>query len=346
VPDVLRIDGSFGEGGGQIVRSSLALALVTGRAVAIDHIRAGRKKPGLMRQHLAAVAAAAQVCSAEVDGATLGSARLLFRPGRVRPGNYDFRIGSAGSTTLVFQTVLPALLVAEGPSQLTLEGGTHNPLAPPYEFLEHTYLPLVNRMGPRIATRLTGHGFYPAGGGAWNATIEPSRHLARLDLLEREGTPEPRVRVLISRLPRHIAQRECQTIAAESGWPPHCIEVEEITDSPGPGNVVLVFLEAENVTEVCAAFGKIGVRAEEVARQALRSAQDCLAADVPVGEHLADQLLLPLALGAYLGSGGGAFRTMALSPHATTHLEIIRRFLDIQAEVTQDARGAWLVRIG
>lgn len=140
--DMLIIDGSQGEGGGQILRSSLALALVTGRAFTMEKIRAKRKKPGLLQQHLTAVRAAAEVCGAEVEGMALGSRRFVFRPGPVCSGSYSFRVGTAGSATLVLQTVLPALLLAEGESNLALEGGTHNPMAPPVDFLEKAYLPL------------------------------------------------------------------------------------------------------------------------------------------------------------------------------------------------------------
>ena len=144
----LLIDGSEGEGGGQIVRSSVALALVTGKAVHIANIRAGRAKPGMLRQHLTAVRAAAAIGDADVEGAEIGSASLLFRPKAINPGTYTFSVGTAGSATLVLQTVLPALLTAEGPSDLTLEGGTHNPWAPPYEFLAQAFFPLIGTILP------------------------------------------------------------------------------------------------------------------------------------------------------------------------------------------------------
>ena len=142
---MLTIDGSFGEGGGQILRTSLALSLVTGKPFRIGNIRAGRKNPGLLRQHLTAVNAATEISRAEVTGAAIGSRELTFAPGSVVSGNYAFAVGTAGSTTLVLQTVLPALLVASGKSKLILEGGTHNPFAPPFDFLEKAFLPLVNR---------------------------------------------------------------------------------------------------------------------------------------------------------------------------------------------------------
>ena len=343
---LLTIDGSQGEGGGQVLRSSLALALVTRRPLVIENIRAGRKRPGLMRQHLTAVSAAAEVSRAHVEGAALGSKRLVFRPRQVEPGNYAFSVGTAGSATLVLQTVLPALLLAAGESNLTLEGGTHNPLAPPVDFLERAFLPLVNRLGPAVETHLIRPGFYPAGGGKLTVRIRPAGQLGRLELVQRGEIVARRVRALVANLPRHIAERECRTIAQETGWDEDSFFIEEVRGSRGPGNVVMIELEAEHVTEVFVGFGQLGVRAEQVAMTALREAREYLAAGVPVGRHLADQLMLPLGIGAYLGSGGGVFRTMALSPHATTHLEILRRFLEINAVVEQTGPEDCTVRIG
>jgi RNA 3'-terminal phosphate cyclase (ATP) len=330
----LLIDGSLGEGGGQIVRSSLALSLVTGRPFTIENLRARRQRPGLMRQHLTAVRAAAEVGQAKVDGAEIGSRRLVFEPGEVKPGEYDFRIGSAGSTMLVAQTVLPALLHLNGPSVLHLEGGTHNPLAPPYDFLEQTYLPLVARMGPTIRATLHRHGFVPAGGGSCTIRLQPSPSLGRLDLLERGALLSRRVRALVANLPRHIAERECNTIAQLSGWEDACFTVEEVA-AAGPGNVVLLELEHEHITEVVAGVGQKGVKAETVASRVWQEAQRYLASGVPVGEHLADQLLLPLALSAWQYGAGGSYRTGPLSQHAHTHIEVVQMFLEvpIRAEV-------------
>ena len=253
VPGMLTIDGSQGEGGGQVLRSALALSLVTGRPFAIENIRAGRKKPGLLRQHLTAVLAAAEVGRAEVEGATMGSRHLVFRPSGVRSGNYAFRVGTAGSATLVLQTVLPALLLAEGESNLTLEGGTHNPFAPPVDFLVNAYLPLVNRLGPRVEVRLIRPGFYPAGGGEFTVRVQPARQLGRLALVDRGQIVARRVRVLLGHLPRHIAERETPgrpTHAAPGDWclswhrrghVPHDGPLAPRDDAPGdptpfPGN--------------------------------------------------------------------------------------------------------------
>src|SRR5512138_2046230 len=162
---MITIDGSQGEGGGQILRSALALSLVTGKPFRIENIRARRQKPGLMRQHLTAVNAAVEIGAAHVSGNTVGSSELTFAPTALRSGEYHFVVGTAGSCTLVLQTVLPALIIAEGSSEIRLEGGTHNPAAPPFDFLAGAFLPLLNRMGPDVRAALERPGFYPAGGG-------------------------------------------------------------------------------------------------------------------------------------------------------------------------------------
>ncbi len=341
---MISIDGSQGEGGGQIVRSSLALALVTGQSVTINRVRAQRRKPGLMRQHLTAVQAAVQISAAHVQGAELGSQQLVFRPGPVQAGDYSFRIGTAGSTTLVLQTVLPALMSAQDGSTIQLEGGTHNPLAPTYDFLAAAYLPLLARLGPQVAVGLHQPGFFPAGLGRISATIEPAAQLGRLELLERGELRDQRVCALVARLPRHIGERECQTIARATGWDAGCFEVQQIPDAPGPGNAVTIELQFEHVTEVFTGFGERGVPAEAVAQRTLDRMQHYLAARVPVGEHLADQLLLPLGIGAHQGTGGGVFRTLPLSSHALTHIRVLKRFLAVRIEV-EEADGGVVVRV-
>jgi RNA 3'-terminal phosphate cyclase (ATP) len=343
---MLTIDGSAGEGGGQIVRSSVALSLVTGKPVVIDRVRAGRKKPGLKRQHLAAVLAAADICGGRVEGADIGSERLEFYPGQVVAGEYTFRVGTAGSATLVLQTVLPALLVAKGPSRLTLEGGTHNPWAPPFDFLDRAYLPLVSRMGPNVTAELERPGFFPAGGGRFRVNVQPAPSWRGFSLIERGRLLERRVRAVVAGLPRHIAERECEWIARKSRWPAKCFQVDELPESYGPGNVVMVELGSQYVTELFTGFGQRGVRAEQVANAVWTAVRAYLKSSAPVGPHLADQLLLPLGICAYLGGGGGTFRTMRLTRHSTTHIEILRQFLDVKVHVETRNRDECCVRIG
>jgi RNA 3'-terminal phosphate cyclase (ATP) len=265
--DVIAIDGSQGEGGGQVLRTALALSLVTGRPFRIDRIRAGRQKPGLLRQHLTAVQAAVAVGGARVTGAELGSSTLTFEPGLVRGGEYRLAVGTAGSATLVLQAVLPALLSAAEPSRLTLEGGTHNPKAPPFDFLARTFLPQLRRMGARVEATLEAHGFYPAGGGRFTVTVDPCRRLAPLALIDR-GPVTVRARSLLSALPAAIAHRELNVVRQRFELARAALHTETVQTSPGPGNVLLIELESEAVTEIVTGFGAKGVRSEEVAASA------------------------------------------------------------------------------
>jgi RNA 3'-terminal phosphate cyclase (ATP) len=330
---MLTIDGSLGEGGGQILRTALGLALVTGQPIHLRRIRAGRPRPGLQAQHLAAVHAAAAVGQAEIEGASKGSQELVFRPRGIFPGDHAFAVGTAGSATLVLQTVLPALITAGGPSSLVLEGGTHNPLAPPFEFLAQTFMPLLQRLGPKVRARLDRHGFYPAGGGKMRVTIEPAPTLARLDLAAHVGGLRLRATAVIAHLPRHVAERELKVLKRELDLDAEALRIEEVK-SHGPGNALFVSVESAQVVEVFTAFGAAGVRAEAVAHQLAKDVERYLDAGVPVGEHLADQLLLPLAL-----AGGGSFVTLPLSSHARTNIEVLKLFLpvEVNCEPVSDA---------
>lgn len=318
---MLKLDGSQGEGGGQILRTSLALSMCLGKSFQIYNIRASRTKPGLQPQHLAAVRAAASIAKAEVTGAELGSQQLNFVPQTVEGGEYRFAIGTAGSTTLLLQTLLPPLICARQASHIVLEGGTHNPMAPPFEFLNYAFLPLLNRMGPAIEARLIQPGYVPAGGGKLDITIQPVKHLSPLTILQRGPLIETRVKILLSHLPAHIAQREFAVIADLLQLPESCLDVQLDTSANGPGNCVSVILKAENITEVVTALGKRGLPAEEVATHAVREVQTYLANEVPVGRFLADQLLLPLAL-----AGSGAFVTGPPSRHTITNMAVIKHF--------------------
>lgn len=325
----LAIDGSQGEGGGQILRSSLALALVTGRPVRLENIRAGREKPGLMRQHLTAVRAAVEIGGAEVEGDEIGSQTLCFRPTTIRAGQHTFSVGTAGSATLVLQTILPALLIADGPSEVALEGGTHNPWAPPYDFLAQAFFPLINRMGPRVSAGLERHGFYPAGGGRFSVAIEPTPQLAGFDLLERGEILQRSASALVANLSPSIGRREIETAAEKLGWPESAFHVDGGVESAGPGNVFLIEIHSEHVREVFTGFGRFGATAERVAGEAVKEARSYLASGAPVGPYLADQLLLPLGIAAWQSGRGGSFVTQPLTRHSQTHIDLLRSFLEI-----------------
>lgn len=327
----IELDGSIGEGGGQILRTALSLSMVTGTPFRIDRIRARRPKPGLLRQHLTCVNAAAEVCGAQVAGAELGSSSLTFTPGAVKTGTYKFAIGSAGSCTLVFQTVLPALMLADAASHVTFEGGTHNQMAPPFHFIERTFVPQLKRMGVSIDARLERFGFYPAGGGRFTAQITPvgqDASLRRIDIESRGAFVDGYAESFIAGVPGHVAERELATIGQLMSWPPEKLLIRGIDNAHGPGNIVLLTIAHEHVTEVFAGFGEKGITSEAVAKRAVGLARHYLASDTAIGEHLADQLMIPFAL-----AGGGSFTVSSASEHARTNAEVIQKFLPVEISV-------------
>ncbi len=337
---MLLIDGDMGEGGGQILRTALSLSLCLQCPFRIVHIRQRRHKPGLQPQHLAAVRAAAAIGRAELEGAVLHSTELLFVPRGIVAGEYRFDIGTAGSTTLVLQTVILPLLMAATASQLTLIGGTHNPLAPSFEFMQQAFLPLLARMGAKVELELLRPGYYPVGAGEVRARIHPCDRLMPLFLETRGKILAISALATLSRLPEHIARRELHVVAEELGLEDSalCLELEQRAGCAG--NTLQVTVESEQVTDLFTAIGRRGLPAESVARQLVKQVKRYLAADVPVGPYLADQLLLPMAL-----SGGGAFVTLAPDRHTPTNIEVIRRFLSLVIESRALAADRWRIEI-
>ncbi|HEY9787443.1 MAG TPA: RNA 3'-terminal phosphate cyclase [Candidatus Obscuribacterales bacterium] len=328
---MIRIDGSFGEGGGQILRSAVALSIITGETVEIDNVRAKRKVPGLRPQHLTAVGSAAQICNARTEGLSEGSSRIVFSPQGVVPGRYHFKIGTAGSSTLVLQTVLPPLMMARGPSELVIEGGTHNPLAPTVDFVNNTFLPLLAKIGPEVKLVVEKFGFYPRGGGRIKVKIEPCNDLRQLHLNEPLKRTKVRACALVVGLPRHIGERELDMmkrlvpkISSDR------LIVKPSTESLSPGNAVSIEVVSDVLTETFTALGKRGVPAEQVAEEAAMHANSYLSLGVPVYRHLADQLILPLAL-----AGGGSFTTCALSLHTETNIEVVKSFLPVAVRIVE-----------
>lgn len=333
---MIELDGSQGEGGGQILRSALTLSMITGAPFRIERIRAKRRKPGLLRQHLTAIEAAAAISGARVEGATAGAQSLGFAPNAIRGGDYRFAIGTAGSCTLVLQTVLPALWFADAPATLTVSGGTHNPAAPPADFLIRAWLPLMRRMGAQTEIELLRHGFYPAGGGEIRANVSPSR-LLPLDLAGRGELRSVHADAIVAAVPGGVAKRELDVVArAFSGVD---TQIRELPQREGPGNVLLLEFVHEQVSELLTGFGERGVPAETVAGRVVKEARAWLASGAAVGEHLADQLVLPFAL-----AGGGSFTTNVQSSHLTTNLDVIARFLPVRAQVEPVGCG-WRVSI-
>jgi len=335
------IDGSFGEGGGQIVRSSLTLAAVLGVPARIENIRANRPRPGLANQHLAAARSIAKICKASLEGAGKGSTELVIEPGEVRAGHYSREIGTAGSTTLILQTVLLALAAASDESVITITGGTHNPMAPPAEFIIECYLPALEHIGMSASCELVRHGFYPKGGGAIRATVEPCKDAGGpVDLTEEVEWGEPEVSILIANLPDHVAFRERDEIAKGLRIDPLEVSIDPLPGEVGPGNAVMVRYKSSGRTALITSFGQPEKRAERVAREAARDAKNFARSKCPVDPHLADQLILPLAL-----AQGGSFLTSAVTEHTRTQAEVIRRFLSVEVELSMQRPDAWLVKV-
>ena len=322
--EILEIDGSQGEGGGQVLRTSLSLSACTGQAVRIRHIRSGRNKPGLMRQHLACVNAAATICNASVKGATIGSKNVQFVPGTIQAGEYHFSVGSAGSSTLIFQTVLPLLMMANKPSRLILEGGTHNPLAPTFEFIREAFLPILKQIGVDCKVQIDRYGFYPLGGGQWTVEIKPSVEFHRIELKQRGDLLHAKAVCIDSRLPSHVTQREISRLQNKLNWPAEQITCQRVK-ALGSGNVVSLRVNYTKVSEVVDSIGTVGISAERVASNAIEKLQHYQFSGAPVGEYLADQLLLPLAL-----AKGGVFVTGPLSRHCCTNIEVIKQLMEIE----------------
>jgi RNA 3'-terminal phosphate cyclase (ATP) len=338
---MIEIDGSEGEGGGQVVRNSCALSLVTGKPFRITQVRGKRSKPGLMRQHVTAVEAAARIGGAEMIGAAVGSDTLEFRPGTVQPGEYRFAVGTAGSTSLVLQTVLMPLALASGPSRLVLEGGTHNMLAPPFDFIERTFLPIVNRMGPTVEARLIRHGFYPRGGGRIEVDITPAP-LRAIDCLDCGDIGEGSAQVLFTGLPAEIAQRMIARLRKDlPDWPDEAFAIRELPADQGPGVILMIAARKAHVTEIASGFGQLGVPAERLAKTAAGRLKGYVASGAFAGPYLADQLVLPFAL-----AGGGSFTTVKPSGHLLTAMALAERFLERPIVLEQDALGRHLVRFG
>jgi RNA 3'-terminal phosphate cyclase (ATP) len=319
---VIELDGSRGEGGGQILRSALSLAVCTGQAFRMRSIRAGRERPGLLRQHLTAVKAAATIADAAVEGAEVGSTTVIFRPRTLKPGEYSFQIGTAGSCTLVLQTVLPPLLTATEPSLIRISGGTHNRAAPPVEFLGRAFLPLINRMGPTVVLRVERLGFYPRGGGVIEAQIIPTPRLQPIALMDRGEPRSHYAECFLSGIPKHVADRELAVVARRLHWTPEQLKIRGLSSELGPGNTLSLTLEYDNLTEVFTGFGESGRSAESVAEEASQEVREYLRHSAPIGPHLADQLLLPMVLG-----GLTAFRTCKPTPHFESNCEVIAAFM-------------------
>ncbi|TCM67347.1 RNA 3'-terminal phosphate cyclase (ATP) [Acinetobacter calcoaceticus] len=334
---MIQIDGSIGEGGGQILRTALALSMITGIPFELINIRAGRKKPGLMRQHLVCVQASERISHASVDGATLHSQRLLFKPQQVQAGHYDFHIGSAGSTTLVLQTLLPALLLQDQTSQLSIHGGTHNPLAPSADFIAHCFIPALNQLGAEINFKLQRAGFFPIGAGQIDIQIQPWQQRLAYSKLKRSTLISSRAYAAALNLSPDIAQRELEVLGKKLDLTE---KSQQYLNGISQGNSAFVHLDYADHQQVFSTLGEKRKTAEQVAKDLATQVKSYLDSGAVADEYLADQLLLPLALGR-----GGEFSAQVISEHTRTQAEMIQRFLDCNIEFEALPNGIWKVKV-
>jgi RNA 3'-terminal phosphate cyclase (ATP) len=322
----LSIDGSYGEGGGQILRTALALSVLQRRPIIIDHIRANRSRPGLRPQHLQAVQALAAIGAAELEGAEVNSTRLSFRPSQLKAGSYRFEIGTAGACTLLLAAILPPLLFASASSEVVVTGGTHVPFSPPYHYFAEVFLPALAVMGGRVVSELGRWGWYPEGGGEIRIRITPCRQLKAVRLEKRGQLLSLDLLVGLSHLPGHIGRRELETVERcllEKGYRPTSRMVE--AQAQGRGNAVVLKAIFEHSAVGFTALGRRGKPAEQVAEEVCREWFSFMVGRAGVDRHLADQLIPYLAL----ASGFSSLVTEELTAHLRTNIWVTEQFLPV-----------------
>ena len=343
---MITIDGSHGEGGGQIIRTAIALSMIQRQPVEIQNIRARRPKPGLSHQHLACVKAAASICSAHVEGAELGAGRLVFTPNEIMPGRYSFDIRTAGSVSLVLQTLLIPLALGREISYITISGGTHVPWSPSIHYLNLVFRPVLLHMGVKFTLVLKKWGWYPKGGGVVVVTVYPAKGLGQFSALncniEKTEGITARAISAISNLPRHVLQRQSQRIRDIFDKERISVELEEIeTEAYCPGSIAFCYLAGSGRHGGYSGLGERGKPAEIVAEEAAKGLLGFIRSGASVDEHLADQLLLP----SVLAEGESAWTVSAQTPHLATNAWVTERFGVGSIEFYEDKSGLIVVKV-
>ena len=324
---LIEIDGSYGEGGGQILRTALALSAIQRKPFTIDHIRSNRKNPGLQAQQLEAVEASARITKAQTEGVKFGAQRITFVPQEILPGNYQFEVKTAGSVTLLLQAIFLPLCLSAGISTVTLIGGTHVPWSPSFHYLSEVLLPALQRMGVSSQAVIERWGFYPKGGGKIQLKTDPVYELKPISLAERGLLKKVRGISAISNLPNHVAERQReQALKRIQSELKIEAEITTLYDIPSNGSGSFVFLLAEYEMTL-AAFSSLGARgkpAEKVADEAVGSMKDFIESDGCIDPHLADQLVPFLAV----AKGNSFFTATKMTEHLLTNLWVIGHFLE------------------
>ena len=325
---MLRIDGSFGEGGGQILRSSVALSALTGKDMEIVNIRSKRQRCGLAAQHLTAVRGVAELCGAEMEGDELGSTSLVFRPGEVHGGEYEFNVGTAGSVTLVLQACMLAAVHADGPVTMTIRGGTNVRMSPPVDHYLNVLLPLLSDMHVDAELEVLQRGFYPQGGGIVTATVMPPRAVMPLDLKERGQSRGIEATSFVQNLPEHIAQR-MEHAVRKSLLGERIVADRQLSSGPSSGAGIYLCAKYDNALLSADALGERGVPAERVGENAAQRMREEIDGGGTLDVHTADQLLPYMAL----AGGPSTFTVGELTSHLTTQMWLLPQFLPVDIEV-------------
>ncbi len=327
------IDGSLGEGGGQILRTSLTLSLLTKKTLQIHNIRSKRSSPGLKQQHMTALRAAAEISNAQVEGDFPGSQEVLFVPGEIKPGKYNFKIATAGSTTLVMQTIFMPLSAASRASHVSITGGTHVPWSPPYHYLEWQWIPWMSRIGYPGTIELHQCGYYPAGGGRLRCAVFPAESKKPLQVTESSKLIQIRGISAASNLPRDIPNRQRLRFVSKLGpsYPLNDIR-STVLPGQGKGTFLTVLLEFEKTTACFTSLGEKGKRAEIVADELIKQVEEYLNTPGCVDAYLPDQLLIPLSF----ANGQSSIQTPRITLHLITNAEIIQQFLPVRISIEGD----------
>jgi RNA 3'-terminal phosphate cyclase (ATP) len=344
---MIEIDGSHGEGGGQILRTALSLSCLSGKAFRIVDIRKGRKKPGLAPQHLASVRAAREISDAQVSGDRQGSTELVFSPGEVKGGNFSVDVGTAGATLLVLQTIVPPLLFAREKSAVTIRGGTHVPFSPSFHYAKFVLLPTLRLLGLDVSLDIETYGFYPKGGGMIRAGIHPANGVLPLRTAERGNVLSVRGWSGVGNLPLSIAlrQRDAAVRVIRSRLPDVAFPIDiEVLSVPVTGQGTFLFLTVETDRAVAgfASLGERGKRAEHVGEEAAAELSAHILSGEALDPHLPDQLAPYLAM----CEEGSAFTTSRVTEHLVTNLWTIGRFREVRSSVEGEAGKPGIVRIG
>ncbi|MBS3781544.1 MAG: RNA 3'-terminal phosphate cyclase [Candidatus Thermoplasmatota archaeon] len=323
---MIEIDGSYGEGGGQILRSALALSMVERQDIKVFDIRANRPNPGLSHQHLMAIKAASEICGASTEGVEKGSTEIIFEPGEIKGGVYNFDIGTAGSITLLLQALIPPALEAKEEITLKVRGGTDVKWSPPYDYFENVFLELLRRMNGDINSKLIKRGHYPKGGGKVKVTIKPSE---LRDISLSEGIDKIEGRAFVSELPEHIAERMKKQVLKEFMELDTSISVESY-ESASPGTGIVVWTRGGKVLGK-GVLGEKGVPAEEVGEEAVEGLKKDIESNVDLDPNAADQLIPFLAL---LNEHGTLTMRKSTS-HLETNAWLVNRFFDDAVELVE-----------